>query len=261
MVNPKTPRPGFFLPPFHPMEENPTACLDRDLELMVWLDRLGLHRAGIGEHHSAGFETISSPEIFIAIAAERTKFIRFGTGVISLPYHHPLMVADRIIQLDHMTRGRVMFGVGPGLLASDALMMGIEPEVTRDRMAQGLDVVLRLLRGEVVSEVTEWYTLRDARVHLLPYTRPHPEVCVASAVTPSGGRLAGKYDLGMLCLAAGEQAGFDALATNWQVACDLAAEQGREMDRSRLRCVLNIHLADTRDQAIQNIRFGTEEFV
>jgi limonene 1,2-monooxygenase len=120
-------RHGIFLPPFHPMEENPTACPDRDLELIEWLDRLGYHEAWIGEHHSAGFETISSPELFIAIAAERTRFIRFGTGVVSLPYHHPLMVADRIVQLDHHTRGRVMFGIGPGLLASDAIMLGIDP--------------------------------------------------------------------------------------------------------------------------------------
>src|SRR6202030_1254324 len=119
-------RHGIFLPPFHPNEENPTQCLERDLELMQWLDRLGFHEAWIGEHHSAGYEIISSPEIFIAVAAERTRSIRFGTGVISLPYHHPMMVADRIVQLDHMTRGRVMFGAGPGLLASDALMLGID---------------------------------------------------------------------------------------------------------------------------------------
>jgi len=145
-------RHGIFLPPFHPMEENPTACLDRDLELMVWLDRLGFHEAWIGEHHSAGFEIISSPEIFIAIAAERTKFIRLGTGVVSLPYHNPLMVADRIVQLDHHTRGRVMFGAGPGLLASDALMLGIDPMTQRDRMAEGIDVILRLFRDETVTE-------------------------------------------------------------------------------------------------------------
>ena len=156
-------RHGIFLPPFHPMEENPTACLDRDLELMVWLDRLGFHEAWIGEHHSAGFEIISSPEIFIAIAAERTKFIRFGTGVISLPYHNPLMVADRIVQLDHHTRGRVMFGAGPGLLASDALMLGIDPMTQRDRMAEGIDVILRLFRGETVTEKTDWYTLGRRR--------------------------------------------------------------------------------------------------
>ena len=94
--------------------------LHRDLELVEWLDQLGYDEAWIGEHHSAGFEIIASPELFIAAAAERTKHIRLGTGVISLPYHNPLMVADRIMQLDHKTRGRVMFGVGPGLLPSDA---------------------------------------------------------------------------------------------------------------------------------------------
>ena len=137
-------RHGIFLAPFHSLAENPTLCFERDLELVEMLDGMGFAEAWIGEHHSAGLETIDSPEIFIAAAAERTKHLRFGTGVVSLPYHHPLNVANRIIQLDHMTRGRIMFGGGPGLLASDALMMGIEPEATRDRMAEALDVILRL---------------------------------------------------------------------------------------------------------------------
>jgi limonene 1,2-monooxygenase len=254
-------RHGVFLAPFHSVRENPTLALERDLQLCQWLDELGFDEAWIGEHHSGGMETIDSPELFIAAAAERTKHIRFGTGVVSLPYHHPLNVANRIIQLDHMTRGRVMFGAGPGLLASDALMMGIEPEATRDRLEEGIDVILRLLKGETVTEQTEWYTMRDARTHLRPFTRPHPEVCVASAVTPSGGRLAGRHGLGMLCVAAGERAGFDALDTNWKVACEIAAEEGREMDRGRLRCVVNMHLADSREQAIADIRHGCEEFV
>jgi limonene 1,2-monooxygenase len=254
-------RHGMFLAPFHSIRESPTLCMERDLQLCEWLDELGFQEAWIGEHHSAGLETIDSPELFIAAAAERTKHLKFGTGVVSLPYHHPLNVANRIIQLDHMTRGRIMFGAGPGLLASDALMMGIEPEVTRDRLQEGLDVILRLLGGETVTEEAAWYTLRDARTHLRPYTRPFPEVCVASAVTPSGGRLAGRYDLGMLCVAAGERAGFDALDTNWKVACEIAAERGREMDRGRLRCVLNMHLADSREQAVKDIRYGCEEFI
>jgi len=254
-------RHGIFLAPFHSIAENPTLAIERDLQLCSWLDELGFDEAWIGEHHSAGLETIDSPEVFIAAAAERTKHIKFGTGVVSLPYHHPLNVANRVIQLDHMTRGRVMFGAGPGLLASDALMMGIEPEDTRRRMEQGVDVILRLLRGEFVTEETDWYTMRDAHTHLRPYTHPHPEVCVASAVTPSGGRLAGKYDLGMLCVAAGEKAGFDVLATNWGVACEIAAEHGREMDRSRLRAVVQMHLAETREQAIENIRWGCEEHI
>jgi len=254
-------RHGIFLPPFHPMDENPAACMDRDLELMQWLDRLGFHEAWIGEHHSAGWETISSPELFIAVAAERTRSIRFGTGVISLPYHNPLMVANRIIQLDHHTRGRVMFGAGPGLLASDALMLGIDPNTQRDRMAEALDVILRFFRGDIVTEKTDWYTFVNARAHLRPYTRPHPEVAVVSAVTPSGGRLAGKYNLSMICVAATNPFGFDALGANWQIANDLAAEQGRTMDPSRLRLVGPMHIAETRARAFENCRFGFERYL
>jgi limonene 1,2-monooxygenase len=254
-------RHGIFLPPFHPNEEDPTQCLERDLELMQWLDKLGFHEAWIGEHHSAGFEIISSPEIFIAFAAERTKHIRFGTGVVSLPYHHPMMIADRIVQLDHMTRGRVMFGAGPGLLASDAIMMGIDPVTQRDRMAESLDAILRLFRGEIVTEKTEWYTMEGARLHLLPYTKPYPEVAVVSAVTPSGGRLAGKYDLGMICVAATNPFGFDALGSNWAIANDVAAQDGRTMDPNRLRLVGPMHIAETRAQAYENAKFGFEKYL
>ena len=111
-------RNGIFLAPFHPLDEDPTEAIHRDLALVEHLDRLGFEEAWIGEHHSAGFEIISSPELFIAAAAERTKRIRLGTGVVSLPYHQPLMVANRILQLDHMTRGRVMFGAGFFLVVS-----------------------------------------------------------------------------------------------------------------------------------------------
>ena len=100
--------------PFHPVGQNPTLAIERDLDLIVAMDRLGFDEAWIGEHHSAGFEIIASPEVFIAVAAERTKHIKLGTGVSSLPYHHPLMLADRMVLLDHLTRGRAMLGVRPG---------------------------------------------------------------------------------------------------------------------------------------------------
>ena len=254
-------RHGAFLPPFHPMNENPAACIERDLELMQWLDRLGFDEAWIGEHHSAGWELISSPELFIAVAAERTKWIKFGTGVISLPYHNPLMTANRIIQLDHHTRGRVMFGAGPGLLASDALMMGIDPDTQRDRMAEALDVILRFFKGEYVTEKTDWYTYVNARAHILPYTKPYPEVAVVSAVTPSGGRLAGKYGLSMICVAATNPFGYDALAANWKIANDIAAEQGKTMNPAGLRLVGPMHIAETRAQARENVKYGFDGYL
>ncbi|MEQ1889712.1 MAG: LLM class flavin-dependent oxidoreductase [Alphaproteobacteria bacterium] len=254
-------RHGIFLAPFHPVDTDPTLALQRDLELVEWLDVLGYEEAWIGEHHSAGFEIIASPELFIAAAAERTKRIRLGTGVVSLPYHQPLMVANRIIQLDHQTKGRIMFGAGPGLLPSDANMLGIDPSTQRDRMAQALDVIIRLFKGETVTEKTDWYTLNNARVHLLPYSKPYPEMAVASAFTPSGGRMAGKYDLGMLCFAATQAGGFDVLAFNWQVANDISQElRGRPMNPEGLRLVGPVHIAETRAQARANVEFGIHKW-
>src|SRR5271168_455092 len=218
-IRPNRLRAGIFLAPFHPVDEDPTLALRRDLDLIQHLDRIGFDEAWIGEHHSAGYEIIASPELMIAAAAERTDRIRLGTVVISLPYHHPLMVANRIVQLDHMTRGRAMFGVGPGLLPSDAEMLGVPVPKQRDRMAESLDVILRLIAGETVTQQSEWFTLNEARCQLLPYTRPRPEFAVASTFTPSGGKLAGRYAAGMLCVAASQQAGYDVLGPNWQIAC------------------------------------------
>jgi limonene 1,2-monooxygenase len=261
MTRPFKLRSGIFLAPFHPLDEDPTEALHRDLDLVEFLDRVGFDEAWIGEHHSGGFEIISSPELFIAAAAMRTRRIKLGTGVVSLPYHNPLMVADRIIQLDHMTRGRVMFGVGPGLLPSDAFMLGIDVAQQRHRMMQGLDVILRLMRGETVTEKTEWYDLRGARCQLLPYSQPMPEVAVASSVTPAGGNAAGKYGLGMLCVAATVRQGYDALDVNWRVANEVAARRGSTMDPSRLRLVGPMHLAETREQARKDVRFGIGKWV
>ena len=249
-------RNGIFLAPFHPVDEDPTLCIQRDLELIDHLDRLGYDEAWVGEHHSAGYEIIASPEVFIAAAAERTRRIKLGTGVVSLPYHSPLMTANRMIQLDHQTRGRVMFGVGPGLLPSDAFSMGIDPATQRDRMVEGIEVILKLFAGERVTQKSDWFNLVDATCQLRPFTWPHPEIAVASSVTPSGGKLAGRHGFGMLCVAATQMGGYDALAINWKVANDTAKEHGRAMDPERLRLVGPVHIAETREKAFENIKFG-----
>jgi len=256
----RTLRAGVFLPPFHPNDEDPLLCIERDFELMQWLDKLGYAEAWIGEHHSGGYEIYGQPELFIATAAERTRHIRLGTGVISLPYHHPLMVADRIVQLDYQTRGRAMFGFGPGLLPSDAMMLGIDPETQRDRMADAIDVITRLLAGEIITQESDWYTMREARLHLRPYTKPRPHLAIASAVTPYGGRLAGRYDLGMLCVMAGSPNGYDTLDYNWELANREARAQGRTMDRSVYRVMAPFHIAETREKAIENVRAGFEKW-
>ena len=164
---------GVFLAPFHKPGINPTLALQNDLDLVAWLDRLGYDEAWFGEHHSAGTEISASPEIMIAVAAERTRHIKLGTGVVSLSYHNPLWVAERIVLLDHLTRGRAMFGAGPGSLPTDGIMIGVPQSETRELLEQSLDVIMRLLAGdEPVTFKNHRWDLRDARLHLRPYSNP-----------------------------------------------------------------------------------------
>ncbi len=248
---------GIFLAPFHRVGDNPNLAIARDMELIQWLDHLGYDEAWIGEHHSAGWELIAAPELIIAAAAERTKHIRLGSGVTSLPYHHPLMVVNRFIQLDHMTRGRAMLGCGPGALVSDAYMMGIEPADQRRRMDQSLDAITRLLKcEEPVTMKTDWFELRDARLQLAPYSDPCFPIAVASTLTPAGMQVAGKYGLGVLSLGAGLPGGPDALAGQWKIAEEEAAKHGRTMNRRDWRLVVNMHVAEDDEQALREVHKG-----
>jgi limonene 1,2-monooxygenase len=248
---------GIFMAPFHHLGDNPTLALERDIELIEWLDRLGYDEAWIGEHHSAGWELIASPELIIASAAQRTKRIMLGTGVTSLPYHHPLIVADRMVQLDHMTRGRSMLGVGPGALTSDAYMMGIDPTTQRRRMDEALGAILALLDGsEPVTMKTDWFELREARLQLLPYSDPCFPITVASALSPAGMVTAGKYGVGVLSIGGNILGGDDSIRRQWAMAEASAAEHGKTMNRADWRLVKSFHIAETREQAFRDVEAG-----
>jgi len=248
---------GIFLAPFHRVGDNPTLGIARDMELIQWLDHLGYDEAWIGEHHSAGWETIAAPELIIAAAAERTRHIRLGSGVTSLPYHHPLLVAQRFVQLDHMTRGRAMLGCGPGALPSDAYMMGIEPVDQRRRMDEALGTIMQLLRcEEPVTLKTDWFELREARLHLAPYTDPHFPIAVASTITPSGMIACGKHGVGVLSIGAGIPGGPEMLGKQWKIAEDTAKQHGKTVERRNWRVVVNMHVAEDDDQALREVNAG-----
>ena len=247
---------GAFLAPHHPIGEHPTLQLQSDLELATMLDELGYDEFWCGEHHSTGWEVIASPELFLAAAAERTNNIKLGTGVISLPYHHPFMVAQRLVQLDHQCRGRLIFGSGPGALPSDAHTLGVDPMVLRDRQDEAMGVIRRLLSGEDRFTVeSEWFTMRDAQLQLLPYQN-HMEFAVASMVSPSGMTLAGKHEAGVLSIGSMSQAGIQALPLQWSFAEESAKEHSTTVDRSNWRLVVNWHIAETREEARAQAKDG-----
>lgn len=247
---------GIFLPPMHKTGVNPTLALHRDLQLIEHLDRLGFAEAWIGEHHSAGSELIASPEVFIAAAAERTQHIKLGTGVNSLPYHHPFILADRIVMLDHLTRGRMMFGAGPGQLTTDAAMLGIDPMQQRPRMEQAFDVMMRLFRGETVTEKTDWFTCQDAVLQIRPYS--NFDIAVASSISPAGSKLAGRYGTGLISIAATEPAGFGVLDYNYNVWQEEARLNGHNAPRSAWRLMGPMHIAETVEKAKENCRYGLQ---
>ena len=154
---------GIFLAPFHKPGINPTLALQSDLELIQWLNRCGYDEAWLGEHHSAGTEISASPEIMIATAAERTRHIKLGTGVVSVSYHNPLWVAERIVLLNHLTRGRAMLGVGPGSLPTDGIMIGLQQSQTRGLLEDGLGIITKLLADdEPVTFKNDRWDLREA---------------------------------------------------------------------------------------------------
>ncbi len=239
---------GAFLAPHHPIGENPTLQFRNDLKLAAHLDELGYDEFWCGEHHSTGWEMIASPEMFLAAAGERTHRIRLGTGVVSLPYHHPFNVAQRMVQLDHMTGGRVIFGTGPGALPSDAHMLGIDPMTQRDRQDEAIGVIRSLLAGERVTHTSDWFTLQDARLQLFPVQEELPMVA-ASSISPSGMTLAGKYGMGVLSIGSNSDAGLAALPTQWGFAEEAAAKHGNVVDRKNWRVLMSWHIAETREEA------------
>ncbi len=253
---------GIFMAPFHRVGEDPTLCFERDMELIEWLDELGYDEAFIGEHHSSGWEIIPSPEIFMAVAATRTRRIMLGSGVVSVPYHHPLHIANRFALLDHLTRGRVILGCGPGALAADAHMMGIDTTTQRRRMVEGVQAIMRLFTepGGITIDGS-YFKLNDAHLQVKPFQQPHMPIFVASTISPSGMVAAGQLGCGVLSVASYAPGGMDDLMKRWAIAEETAAENGKTVERRNWRLVFPVHLAESREEAIRDIREGANRWI
>ena len=251
---------GIFMPPFNsPATQNATSSLARDVEIIKLLDELGYDEAWIGEHHSGGTEIIAEPIQFMCYAGALTKNIKLGAGVVSVPYHNPLWVADRIILADHLLRGRVMLGLGPGSLPTDATMIGLEPKQLRPALDHDAGVIVDLIRGKTVTVKTDRYNLVDAQCQLAPYS--DFDISAAASTSPAGSMLAGRHGLGLLSLGALMREDMNLMHLHWNRAEAEAKQHGQKVDRKNWRLVGFMHLAETRKQAIEDVRYGLEHFV
>lgn len=243
---------GLFLQPLHHPSEDPTAALGRDLDLIVLLDELGFDEAWIGEHHSTGWENVAAPEVIIAAAAERTSQIRFGTGVVQLGLHHPLVALDRMILLDHLTKGRVSFGMGiGGGVPSDLIVFGLDAASAGERMQESIDVMMRLLDGtEPVSAKTDWFELHDAVLQIRPYTEPHMPFAVASS-HPDNVRFMGR--VGGSVLLGGQPDRVTGVMRDLEIG---AAATGGVASRGQIMLSNVLHIADSTEEAKDSFREG-----
>jgi limonene 1,2-monooxygenase len=158
-----------------------------------------------------------------------------------------------------MTKGRAMFGSGPGALPSDASMLGIDPMVQRDRQDEALSVIIPMLRGERVTCDSDWFTMRDAGLQILPLQDDMP-MAAASSISPSGMQLAGKYGMGVISIASTSSDGIAALPTQWAFAEESAAQHGQTVDRRNWRVLMSWHIAETREQARNEAVHGLQRW-
>ncbi|MEU8867277.1 LLM class flavin-dependent oxidoreductase [Streptomyces umbrinus] len=248
---------GTFMAPFHCLiGQDPTAAYERDMDVIKHMDKLGFEEAWVGEHHSCGHELIPDPMSFIAWAAPQTEHIKLGTGVVSLPYHNPLWVADRALFLDRLLRGRFMLGLGPGALPTDATMIGITMEEQRTAFEEDVDVLMAILRGETVTARTRRYNLVEAHTQYAPYS--DFDITVAAIASPTGPRAAAKNGVNLMSVGATAAGGFDALALHWDVMEERGPQFGHAPDRSKWRLCGPMHLAETKEQAIEDVRYGLD---
>ena len=248
---------GFFMMPLHHPSENPTLAFERDLDFIEYADHLGFDECFIGEHHSAGWETIPAPDIFIAMAAAKTKRMTLGTGVINLPYHHPFHVAERMAFLDHLTRGRLVMGVGPGVLATDLMLFGLSVDQVRPMSNESLDIIIKLLEadGPITYEGKYWQ-LRDMEIQVKSYQQPRLPIAMASSGSTNSLQQAGTYGLPVWSLVNSAIAGATPLSQQWGVVEEAAREAGRSVDRKDWRLTHYVHVGETRAQAMEDISDG-----
>ena len=253
--------------PSHPPERSLSDAHQWDLDLIELADRLGYAEVWIGEHFTAPWEPIPSPDLMIAQALMRTEKVKLGAGVHLLAYHHPAELAARVAYLDHIAQGRLLLGVGAGGLQTDAEMFDVDFDAgeNRDMTREALEIMLHLWSAESPSQYKgkfwtvnlpdekewDWASLKR---HVTPFQKPHPPIGVAAAsVSSKTLRMAGEKGYIPMSLGLGPAY----LASHWDAYSEGAASSDRApLPRSEWRLVRDVWIADTDEEAISTARSG-----
>src|SRR6201992_838531 len=184
---------GFFTIPIHPLDKDWRLSLKEDREAFILADELGFTEAHVGEHSTDRAENITSCVAFLAWVAAATKRIRLGTRTMNMPNAHPAAVAASLAMLDHMLDGRLIFGISPGGLLSDAELFGNLGANRNEMFLEAINQVLQIWAGEPPYDLKAKYGNTPTQKPLIPdigqgfiakpLQRPHPPI-VVTAVAP-----------------------------------------------------------------------------
>ncbi|MGE0697493.1 MAG: LLM class flavin-dependent oxidoreductase [Hyphomicrobiaceae bacterium] len=249
---------GYFTMPSHPPERGLKAGHDWDLQVLRWLDELGFSECWIGEHHTAPWEPHPAPDLLIAQALLQTKRIRIGPGGFLLPYHHPAELANRVAMLDHLSEGRLMFGVAASGLPSDWEMFNVDGASgqNREMTREALDIILKMWAATEPFEYRgKFWTVQSPplmygflKPHIKPQQRPHPPIGVAGLSKNSDTlKLAGERGFWPMSLNLNPAY----VGSHWEAVEQGAAKVGRTPDRSQWRLVREVFVADTDEEAMR----------
>ena len=249
---------GYFTMPLHPPGADPGETMHMDLAQVIALDELGFAEAWIGEHITSEWENIPCPDLFIAHALPQTKHIKFGTGVTCLPNHNPVMLAQRIAQLDQLAQGRFYWGIGAGGFLGDFQLLDIDPLSQKQRglTRDVLDEVLHIWNDPppALREHERWRyrvpphdTEIGIRLHFKPHQRPHPPIAVAG-IGPKSDMLTLAGERGWIPMSINIVT-TPVLQAHWETYSASAASAGRTPDRRQWRICRDVYVGDTSAQA------------
>jgi alkanesulfonate monooxygenase SsuD/methylene tetrahydromethanopterin reductase-like flavin-dependent oxidoreductase (luciferase family) len=250
---------GYFTMPSHPPERSLKAGFEWDLQTLRWCDELGFVEAWIGEHHTSVWEPNPSPDLLVAQALLQTKRLRIGPGGFLLPYHHPAELANRVAMLDHISDGRLMFGVAASGLPTDWAMFDVDGKsgVNREMTRESLDIILRLWGDEPSFEHRgKFWTVRKPepmfsgllKPFLRPLQKPHPPIGVAGLSKNSDTlKMAGEH--GLLPMSINLNPAY--VGSHWAAIEEGARRSGRTPHRRDWRMVREVFVAETDAEALR----------
>jgi alkanesulfonate monooxygenase SsuD/methylene tetrahydromethanopterin reductase-like flavin-dependent oxidoreductase (luciferase family) len=249
---------GIFMMPLHPPQRPVADTYKEDADKIILADKLGFDEAWVGQHYTCTSEPIASPLMFMAALINQTKRIKFGTGVINLPCHHPAVVAAELAQFDHMSQGRLLFGIGPGSLATDfALFKVTEGKEREDRMLESVDMIQKIwtqdppydLQGKHYSITID----NDIHAHLgtgfmpKPFQKPMPPIAM-SVMSPNSSSARRAAMRGWSMMSANFVSAY-ILGTHWQKYIEGCDAIGAKPDPTKWRVAPNVLVARTDEEA------------